>query len=276
MSAAKSLAAASHDDGNGGVSTVGPSQSRPVRPGLDSGNTGTSAPPAVFREKKAGPEKIGNVRARDRRKFNFEDLGTGGAAGIVSSKADRMTADQAWVKTAGLFEIFIAGEPAEHKAAFLEAMFFCHTVNSGSVAQPGRATFAFVVNGRESKEFKMSDVIMSLREDTRRYFRAYADEIRDVNQKILDACNPLDPVSNEKAAWILQVAAERGLSRYPNLAHDSSSACTMLTLPERSAVAQSSRRVLSHAVNVPDGVRTDSRVEYDVATRSGSAVGNEY
>jgi len=100
--------------------------------------------------------------------------------------------------------------------------------------------------------------------DQRRFFRAYADDIAEVNREVLDAYDPYDAVAAEKAAQVHQVAVERGLQKFPHLAHDSSDACLGLSYDERLAVIASKRVVIPSTVNAVDRIA-------DRVPRSGSS-----
>lgn len=133
--------------------------------------------------------------------------------------------------------------------AFDKALWFQHTVNGASMLQPGRGSL--YVDG---VEFDIEPVKKKLGEQQRRFFRAFADDIADTNREILDAYDPYDPVAAEKAAQIHQVAIERGLQKFPHLAHDSSDACLTLSFDERLAVIASKRSVIPSTINNVDRV----------------------
>jgi hypothetical protein len=134
-------------------------------------------------------------------------------------------------------------------------LFFSHTVNSGSTLQPGTARMT-INNG---SVFDFGEVVRILGVQMRRFFRTYADHITEVNQSVLDSYNPYDPVSVEQYGWLLQVAFERGLQRFPHLAHDSADACLKLIPAERAALAMSKRDVLSTTPNSADAMRANPR-----------------
>jgi len=127
-------------------------------------------------------------------------------------------------------------------AAFDTALWFCHTVNSASRLNPGRSTFS--VPGC-TEEFSYLDILQILGEDARRFFRTYADDIADVNRRVLSEYDPYDIVATERWSWLMDVAVRRDITKYPYLAHDSAEACLHLTLSERAALAASKAEVLS-------------------------------
>lgn len=146
-------------------------------------------------------------------------------------------------------------------AAFDTALWFCHTVNSASRLNPGRSTFS--VPGC-TEDFSYLDVLQILGSDARRFFRAFADDIADVNRRVLSEYDPYDVESTERWSWLMDVAVRRNMTKYPYLAHDSAEACIHLTLPERAALAASKADVLAKAE--PE---TDDQVQVTPKKRDG-------
>jgi hypothetical protein len=134
-------------------------------------------------------------------------------------------------------------------AAFDKALFFEHTINGASLLQPGRGLLSV-----GSSSFELATVKDLLGVDQRRFFRAYADEIADVNREVLASYDPYDPVAAEKYGQLVQVAVVRGLQKYPHLAHDSSDAGLRLSVEERVALMNSKRSVLTSTVNNADKI----------------------
>lgn len=226
--------------------------------GTQSGNMGARA---VFRSD-GGTAALKGVRkpVYDRRKFNY-DVVRGKAAGLAfeTSKDDRMSAVEAGAMLERLHRVFgVSREVEAILHAFDNGMFFCHTVNGGSVLTPGRSTFR--VPG-VTEPFSYSQVRDVLGVDQRRFFRAFADEISEVNKGVINAYDPQDAVKAEQWGWLMQVAHERGLSRYPHLAHDSADACLSLSPAERVAVAASKALVISSSNNSADRLKANSRVQ---------------
>jgi len=191
------------------------------------------------------------------------------------SKDDRMSAVEAGDMLQSILKVYGFDRAAEHEIeGFVHAMFFMHTVNSGSTLQPGRATMT--VGG---VAIDYIQIVRKLGTDIRRFFRAYANEIRDVNLEVLASYDPYDPVSAEYHGWLMQVATERGLQRYPALAHDSADACTDLTPGERGAVAASKRFVLATVDNSADAMianpRTGGQSKFN-STTHGMEYGNDF
>jgi len=183
------------------------------------------------------------------------------------TRDDRMPAEEAGEMLDRIHLRFGIGRDAESDLrAFDNALFFSHTVNSGSTLQPGTARM--MIN--KDSVFDFGEVVRMLGVHMRRFFRAYADHITEVNRSVLDSYNPYDPVSVEQHGWLLQVAYDRGLQRYPHLAHDSADACLKLTPAERSILAVSKRDVLSTTPNSADAMRANPRTfsadRYDSTT----------
>jgi len=158
----------------------------------------------------------------DRRKFRY-DVDRARARPALSfsvTKADRMTATEAGDMLHQVHtNLGIDKEAEERIAAFDNALWFEHTVNGASMLQPGRGEL--IVDG---VSFDVSTVKALLGENQRRFFRAFADEIAAANRLILDSYDPYSPESVEMVGQLRQVAVERGLQKFPHLAHDSSDA----------------------------------------------------
>lgn len=193
----------------------------------------------------------------DKRKFRY-DMYRAQATKVAFavSRDDRMSAEEAGNKLHEIHEMFGIAREEEHTIkAFDDALFLHHTLNSGSVLQPGRAKVW--INGHP---FDMREVVTKLGNDNRRFFRAYADEIKDVNKAVLDDYDPYDPIKSEKHGWLMQVALERGIHRHPYLAHDSADACINLNIGERIAVSNSKKIVIPSAINAVDRANANARV----------------
>jgi len=197
--------------------------------------------------------------APDPRKYRY-DVTRGRAAKVAFevTRDDRMSAEDAGRVLHEIHEMFgVAGENHNVLHAFDSALWFCHTVNGGSVLQPGRSTF--MVPGL-TRSFDMANVRDKLGVDARRFFRAFADDIASVNKEVLDSYDPYHPVKAEAWGWLQQVAYARGLHRHPYLAHDSADACINLNAVERAALAASKVMVISTSANSADRLKANDRV----------------
>lgn len=192
----------------------------------------------------------------DTRKYRY-DVHRGQATKVSFNvtRDDRMSAVEAGETLHALHRMFgIDSENEDRLAAFDKALWFYHTVNSASVLQPGRGVIEI-----DGQDFDFSLVRDKLGTNLRRFFRAFADDITETNRQVIDSYDPYDPVSAEQHGWLMQVAAERGLHRYPHLAHDSADACVRISHAERMAVAASKRLVLGSTVNSADRGNVSSR-----------------
>lgn len=199
----------------------------------------------------------------DARKFRYDRTRASAlpALGFSASKADRMDAADAGAMLDRLHQMYgIDRESEDIIAAFDKALFFEHSINGASLLQPGRGKL-FV--GDATFELQLAKTLMGT--EQRRFFRAFADEIADVNREVLASYDAYDPISSEKYGQLLQVAVERGLQKYPHLAHDSSDAGVRLSVEERVAVMASKRVVLSSTVNKAD----------QLAERPGQSTGQQ-
>lgn len=208
---------------------------------------------------KAAALKGRSVVGYDPRKFSYDVVrGKRDALPFSASKDDRMSATEAGDMLDRLHRVFgIENETEGVLRGFDRGLFFCHTVNGGSTLAPGRSTFS-VLGVTESFSFaKVRDV---LGVDQRRFFRAFADEITEVNKSVCREYDPYDVVKAEHWGWLQQVAHDRGLHRYPYLSHDSADACLLLSPPERVALAASKVLVIASTANSADRLKANSRV----------------
>lgn len=165
-----------------------------------------------------------------------------------ASRADRLDATEAGELLHRIHTLVgVDSEPENVLVAFDKALFFEHTINGASLLQPGRGSLSV-----GSSTFELSIVKTALGVDQRRFFRTFADEIASANREVLDAYDPYDPVTVERHGQLIQVAVERGLQKYPYLAHDSSDACLTISVEERIALMGSKRVVLESSVNNVD------------------------
>lgn len=137
--------------------------------------------------------------------------------------------------------------------AFHRAILLAHAKNSASVIQPGRAEIR--VRGGAPINF-YTDIVQFLGDDTRRFFRAYADLTRAEVRRVYARHAQGDYSVAEDIRDLDWVAAERGLSRFKDLVADSSDACTNLTRPERAALGMAKQSIFSSTDNVADVVNT--------------------
>lgn len=165
-------------------------------------------------------------------------------------------------------------EKEEFLMSFCDALWVCHTLNSASVQTPGRAEMRV-----DGARFQYWEVIDQLGVDARRFFRAYADDIRGVNKRVLDQGHVDDPGIQDMRNGILWVARERGLSRAPELAHDSADACTGLSVGDYELLKLAKASLLSKTPNVADYVSVlrgsggdgDESFQRSMSARQGAA-----
>jgi len=211
-----------------------------------------SGPKAIRREQ-GGATSRGWGRGPapiDGRKFRYDVTRGRGSKPLnfSASKADRMSASEAGDMLEAIHKMYGVDREVEARlVAFDKALFFEHSINGASLLQPGRGYL--IVDGMS---FDIQPLKDKLGVEQRRFFRAFADDIAAVNKEVLDAYDYYDPESVEKVGYIRQIAAIRGLHKYPRLIHDSSDAGTDLSYDERAAVANSKRVVLESTVNRAD------------------------
>jgi len=206
----------------------------------------------------------------DKRKYRY-DVTRGRSAGLKGftvTKVDRMSAVEAGNVLEEIHKMFGIGTESESRLyTFDRALWFEHSINGASLMQPGRGEI--VVDG---VSFDIQPLKIKLGIDQRRFFRAFADDIAQVNKEILDSYDPYDVESVEKVGFIRQIAAARGLQKYPHLIHDSSDACLDLSYDERAAVANSKRVVLESSSNQADSMLA-ARVPARASPYVGTPVG---
>lgn len=144
------------------------------------------------------------------------------------------------------------GQVESVQLSLVNAILLSHAKNSGSIVQPSRAKFQ--VAGSRPLNF-YEDVVLLLGEDVRRFFRAYADQAREVVRERLQGFRDGRSEYEEDYRDIMMVARQRGLERYPDLICDSADACTNLSRVEMDAIGMSKVSVLSRSNNVADVVR---------------------
>jgi len=188
--------------------------------------------------------------AVDPRKFRY-DRNRARAMPVLpfgASRADRMDAGDAGDALERIHVMYGINRDTEDViAAFDKALFFEHTINGASMLQSARGTLTV-----GASHFDLSIVKTALGVDQRRFFRAYADDIADVNREVIKAYDAYEPTSVEKYGQLMQVAVERGLQKFPYLAHDSSDAGVRLSVEERVALIASKKIVLESVVNNVD------------------------
>lgn len=199
--------------------------------------------------------------AVDGRKFKFDLVRakTQAALPFSVSKVDRMDAEKAGEMLLRILATFGVDREDESRIyGLMNALFFQHTLNGGSILQPGRGVLRV-----DGVEFDMAVVGTVLGIEARRFYRAYADEIAEVNERVIETCDPMDPISMEMYGQLMQVAHERGLQKYPKFAHDSADACIHMSLEERRAVMASKRLTLLGTVNRADMIDTNENAVRD-------------
>jgi hypothetical protein len=220
---------------------------------------GPSAGPGITREVRQ-KEVFGRRPIVDSRIFRHDVL-EARASPPVSwhlTKDDRLPAEEVGDKLQEIYKMFGVqyATPAEIEAVN-DAILFAHTINSGSVLQPGRSKVKIKGN-----EFQYLDVVEFLGTDLRRFYRTLADDVRRVNKKVLAGRADADNIeAQERYQWLIEVARDRDLSRYPDLAHDSSGACWGLTPNESAAISAAKKGVFSSILNTADTISSNSRVK---------------
>lgn len=200
--------------------------------------------PVAARQVGRGPVPV------DPRKFRYDRNRAAlmRAVPFAATKADRMDAGEAGDVLEAIHAMYgIAQESEDIVAAFDKALFFEHTVNGASLLQEGRGVLTV-----GNSAFELAMVKKKLGLTQRRFFRAYADDIAEVNREVLAAYDPYDPLASEKYGQLMQVAVIRGLQKFPHLAHDSADAGVRLSVEERIALVASSRVVLPTQANNAD------------------------
>lgn len=240
------------------------SAARPAQTGGTASAPGRSQATGTAKRTTQGPASVGWGRgpaAIDGRKFRFDVMRakTQTPLAFSASKLDRMDAAKAGDKMQQIFQVFGADLEDEPRIyALMNAIFLAHTLNGASVLQASRGFLQV-----DGVEFDQTVVNTVLGVEARRFYRAYADEIAEVNQGIIDNVDPMDPVSMELYGQLVQVAQERGLQKYPKFCHDSADACLHMSIEERRAVMNSKRLVLLSTVNRADMIPTMEEASAD-------------
>jgi len=236
------------------VGATVPREAPPVRVGVGGPARPSGIPPeGVTRRAPPTARAIGRgVVQVDTRKFRYDvnRARTMPVLAFGASRADRLDAVDAGNLLERIHEMFSINRETENVIlAFNKALFFEHTINGASLMQGGEG----VLTVGESS-FELASVKQLLGTQQRRFFRALADDITAVNREVLASYDAHDPVAAEKHGQIMQVAVERGLQKYPYLAHDSSDAGIRLSVEERKALMASKKVVLESVVNLADNI----------------------
>jgi len=249
-----------------------------------------AAPVNLVGRSRAGNRRLDLYRGIDVMGALSRPLHVGATTDFAMSVSQASEATQAILNGCGM-----ANEMDNSKFFFLQAMQLCYAMNSASTQQPGRATFSIhTEKGGESSFNLFADVVSVLGVDTRRYFRAYADETRTVLRGLRAAyvAGPkggsdmdLDVYDTIVDQWsaIQRVAVSRGLARVPDLVHDSAENCSGLTSVELAFLASSKASIFSHAdlknlVDNPTVFRGSGsgRVGAVVASAGGGELGDGF
>jgi len=186
----------------------------------------------------------------DPRKFRYDRTRAMGMqpVGFSVTKADRLDAQEAGDVLHRIHvELGMDREDESRIAAFDAALWWQHTINGASILQDHRG--ALSVDGME---FDISACLKMIGESQlRRFFRAYADEIAEVNRDVIRGYSPYDFVAAEKYGQLMQIAAARGLHKYPELAFDAADACSNISLDARRAL-QTSKSIVIPLYNATD------------------------
>jgi len=179
-----------------------------------------------------------------------------------ASKDDRMSAEDAGRMMKELYRVLgVVGAKPQEMEAIHDALYFAHTLNGASVLAPGRA---YITIGNNRLDYSLATSYLG--NENRRFHRAYADEIRECNLRVLAAASDsYNIVAVEKAGLLKQVAAKKGLQRYPSLAHDTADACHGLTDSEYAALVSSKVAVFSSTPNMADRNRVRPGQSADTA-----------
>jgi len=213
----------------------------------------------VFREENRGAVLKGRKpKEYDTRKYRYDvTVGRGKNLPFFAGKEDRLSAEVAGDFLDRLHKIFGLDREVEGVLRAVDkAIFFSHTINGASVLAEGRSTFS-VPGVTQPMQWKV--VIEVLGVEQRRFFRAFADDIAVVNGEVIRDYDPDDVEKSEQFHQLMQVATNRGMQRYPHLAHDSADACSELSPGERAALAASKQMVIGSVYNSADRMKANDR-----------------
>lgn len=165
-----------------------------------------------------------------------------------------MSATEASQRLRGLMHhCGVNGQADSVMMAFHKAILLAHAKNSSSIIQPARANI--YIKGGSVINF-YTDVLHFLGDDSRRFFRAYADMVRQVLREIRNAYEAGDMRWAEDIRDLDWIAEDRGLSRHKDLVAGSADACTQLTRQEAVAIRQSKATIFANITNMADFVQS--------------------
>jgi len=193
----------------------------------------------------------------DTRKYRYDRLRALALPEVkfTSTKVDRLDPDEAGAILHRIHDsLGISQESESRLYAFDSALWWQHFVNGASMLQPGRGVLWV-----DGMTFDISECLRTIGESQlRRFFRAYADDIAEVARGVIQAYNPYDPVSTDKYGQLMQVAAERGMHKFPEYAFDAADACLVISMDVRRAI-MASKNVVLPRVNRTDQIPNSAR-----------------
>lgn len=208
---------------------------------------------ALEREVDEGPPRLGTSGARPKRDGLYKYDRRKGLLGeqlvIGTTAADVWPLDKASDMLHRIHETFHVDRLMENQLkSFDDAMFLCVAINSTSVIQPTEDVY-FIVG---ENTYKWSTVVGLLGQNVRRFFRAYADDIRAVVRWLLEEGNPNDPEIVYLQDRVQALAYARGVQRCPSLLADVSDHCTGLSRLELDLAMEARRRNVGNTANAVD------------------------
>jgi len=230
-------------------------------PSEGGGASETRSPETAGAFRSLEEREVSNATWGPRRTLGVDTLPYDYAAGVAEKEvpfsvtSNRvMSLREASSRLVGLMQhVGVHAQSDAVQLAFHRAILLAHAKNSASVVQPDRAIIR--IAGGATINF-YTDVVFFLGDDTRRFFRAYADMTRQVVRGMFSRWQQGDASIAEDIRDLEWVAAERGLVRYKDLVADSSDACSDLTRPERAALGQAKQSIFASINNPADVVRT--------------------
>lgn len=199
-----------------------------------------------------GPSTL--ARRNKRLPYDLMDALSEGEKIVVETTSNAvMPISEAGARLNGLFlHCGLGGASPGMKHAFHMAILLANAKNSSSIAQPNRAVIR--IPGVDQINYH-ADVLAYLGDDSRRFFRAYAEEMVMHLKAIRTAFEQGDEDYRADIEELDVVARGRGLERFKHLVGDGSEFCPGLSSAEYLAVERSKAIVLSNTTNAVDNAR---------------------
>jgi len=170
-----------------------------------------------------------------------------------------------------LFKVGLTNDPDERKARYMHAVWCTYAMNSASQVVPARARIR--MDGWAREAGYAEDVIATLGDDARRYFRYNADLVARALKITFDRRNTPEATDfDEYVCQVMEVVAlVRGVPSVPWFAFDAAEHCTQMCTADRIMVVNAGRRTASASAGTAANALLSLPAEYVAKTAAAAA-----